>query len=165
MENRSIDATKHKGLEQAFIIFFSQSGNLVSTITDTLGKFKVVAKHADTYMVRAQRIGYLFPTKHHLTIKDLYVPPQAIKLEAGQESTFMPLTVALDPKELSSYSPIGKLFYFVYRLFNILYIPILVLTMFSGFIALVLAPSLLTGGLLFIAAMLFFYSKWRKRSA
>lgn len=54
------DADNERPLGGAFVILYSESGNLSTDFTDTAGRYSVKPK-PDTYKMRAEREGFAFP--------------------------------------------------------------------------------------------------------
>lgn len=56
------DATNNKPLSNAYIVFYSKSGNITSAFTDRDGTYEAELE-PDAYKLRAERRDYIFPSK------------------------------------------------------------------------------------------------------
>ena len=94
------DSINNKPIYGVYIIFYSLSGNLKSVYTDKLGMY-TVDPIPDEYLLKADKVDYLFPSKiitiaSNLYYSHIYIPGEIIQVkESGEKISH--IAVPLDP--------------------------------------------------------------------
>jgi hypothetical protein len=97
-------------LPNTYMVFFSASGNLHLTYSDSYGRFRVKAK-PDDYQLRTEKKGYIFPSKIITTPQTaehshIYLPGQTIPIIGEQ---VLNLSVPMDPTLIRNLPLVTKL--------------------------------------------------------
>jgi sugar lactone lactonase YvrE len=95
------NAASHNPLNKAYVLLFSQSGNLHTSFTDENGRYAFAGVAPDDYQLRSELRGYIFPssiitTSSTLDIPNIYVPGTLIPVEKDGTS-LQEIAIAMDP--------------------------------------------------------------------
>lgn len=98
------DSTSFKPISGAYIVFFSGSGNLKTAFSNANGRYTVSAP-SDTYKVRVEKTGYVFPSSRITThstedFEHIYLPNEEIELT---ETPRGDIAIPLDPESEPSF--------------------------------------------------------------
>ncbi len=97
------DALSFKPLAKVYVILFSKSGNLKTDFSDQLGKYEFQDLALDDYQMRAEIVGYNFPSKIITTslseVGDIYFPGNVISI-IDKKSEVPELALPMDPSKI-----------------------------------------------------------------
>jgi hypothetical protein len=104
-EGAIFNSVTNRGIAGAYVIFYSESGNLKTDFTDKRGHYSIIPK-PDNYKVRVESTTYIFPSKIVTTASTpyfthVYLPGEILKVEV--EKQISDLSVAMDPAKINSF--------------------------------------------------------------
>lgn len=99
------DSTNSRGIEGAYVVFYSISGNLKSSFSDKEGMYQVMPP-PDEYLIRTEKNGYRFPSRlitvpQNSEYEHIYLKGEKIVI-AKEEEIVRNIAVPLDPKKKNS---------------------------------------------------------------